>query len=151
MTNLLHKLSLLQGLEEAAFKTIHAHLTSVKCAKGKTLFKEGEPSNGLYMLVKGTLEVKSNNQSICRVGAGKSVGEMGAITLHPRSADVIAAEDCELMFLSLESLNQVINQYPIWGLQIYKNVIVYLSSNLKDKNFIFEAERLLDNINIDLE
>ena len=58
---------------------------------GDTFIHQGEPSDCLYMIVDGEVDIRIPSVgTIATRGPGTSVGELGLISHHPRSADCVA-------------------------------------------------------------
>lgn len=86
-------------------------------AKGLTLIKTGDPGHHLFFVLKGELDIYRNRQDgsnikLGTVTAGEIVGEMALMTDAPRSADVIAAVDSELLKLSKIGYDVLIARHP---------------------------------------
>lgn len=105
------------GGTEFTFKTIQLKL-------GNVLFKEGEESKGAYLLKTGKLAVsrKENGKNVFlgEVKPGEFVGEMAHITGEPRSADVTASEDSELVEIPCGTLDLLIFSKPTWTKALLK-------------------------------
>ncbi|MGK5091320.1 diguanylate cyclase [Deltaproteobacteria bacterium TL4] len=78
--------------------------TLVYLAENEYLLREGETDfQEMYILVEGSLAVMSRSKFILRLEMpGDVVGEMAVIDPAPRSADVIAEKDCQLIAFSAE-------------------------------------------------
>jgi len=92
-------------------------MTGRQFAQGQILFREGDPSDGVLRLLRGTVEVVRELDGdlilLGTVGAGQLVGEMGVVENQPRSATVRAASDVEAEFLSpTEFLDQIVGSPP---------------------------------------
>jgi hypothetical protein len=88
-------------------------MTWTHFAEGQILFREGDPSDGVFRLLSGTVEVvrELDGEPILlgRVGAGQFVGEMGIVENRPRSATVRAASEVEAEFFNpTEFLDQIV-------------------------------------------
>ncbi|MDW8469486.1 MAG: cyclic nucleotide-binding domain-containing protein [Burkholderiales bacterium] len=57
---------------------------------GGRLFDEGDPGDGLYLLLSGEIEVSKRARPLARLGAGSVLGEISLLTSEPRSASVRA-------------------------------------------------------------
>jgi CRP-like cAMP-binding protein len=85
-------------------------------AKGEVLFLEGEPGNGMYVVVSGRLRVEriganGDSQTIGYRTGGDVIGEMALLDGGPRSAQVTAATPCRLLvFLGPEFERTVLAQ-----------------------------------------
>ncbi|MEO1018252.1 MAG: cyclic nucleotide-binding domain-containing protein, partial [Pseudomonadota bacterium] len=75
-------------------------------ATGEVLFKEGEPSDRIALILEGALrvikQVDDEAIELGRITAGQFVGEMGVIEQRPRNATVTAESPTTVEFLSLE-------------------------------------------------
>jgi NTE family protein len=116
--------SLLQGaamfrhLDAAQRADMAEHLEWFVLPGGATLFEAGDPSDALYILRSGSLgafrttEQDSLPRLIGVVAAGETVGELGVIVDQPRSATVRALRDSELLRLSREAFQRLVDQQP---------------------------------------
>ncbi len=90
----------------ASYVTLHA---------GELLFSEGDPSDSVYVVDTGELEVIANAQGhpivVARLGRTQLVGEMGVLRNRSRSATMRAATEVKLLrvdadiFLNLVTTN----------------------------------------------
>jgi CRP-like cAMP-binding protein len=89
-------------------------MTPTHFAEGQILFREGDPADGVFRLLSGTVDVLRELDSdlilLGTVGAGQLVGEMGVVENRPRSATVRAAGVVEAEFLNpTEFLDQIVS------------------------------------------
>src|SRR5690606_41153917 len=81
----------------------------ISVAAGETLFREGDPPGPAYLIERGTLEVSAlrdgEQMVLGTLGPGDLLGEMALIDQAPRTAAVVALEDCTLMNRKSTSLN----------------------------------------------
>lgn len=81
-------------------------MTELEFKAGNTVFREGDLSNAVCLIRRGTVEVlKQIDDDVVRlgsVGEGEFVGEMGVIEKRPRGATVKAESDVTLEMLSEE-------------------------------------------------
>jgi hypothetical protein len=87
-------------------------MTRTHFAEGQILFSEGEPSDSVFRLLSGFVEVvrELDGDSIVlgRVGAGQFIGEMGIVENRRRNATVRAASEIEVEILTpSEFLDQI--------------------------------------------
>jgi len=78
--------------------------------KGVILFKEEEPGDEAYLVIKGSVEVYRTHggkkRQLAIVGAGEIIGEMSLVDNQPRMASARAVEDTVLVCISQENLQQ---------------------------------------------
>lgn len=89
--------------------------------KDKVICKENEKSYLMYVIKKGTVNLYKNSNLIQDIQIGDFFGEQALLYDLPSSATAIAAEDCELLALTKDHLDIVMNRVskPI----LYKNVL----------------------------
>jgi CRP-like cAMP-binding protein len=77
---------------------------------------EGEPSRGLYVLLKGNVSVYKNDitgSSMHRIAIleeGSYFGELSLFDKHPRTATVAAESVCQMFFLDAEKFESFLEQ-----------------------------------------
>lgn len=105
-----------------------------KLAKDTYLFREGDPADAMYILKTGLLAVtKTKGQSevmLAEINPGSMVGEMGLFDNKPRSANVKAIKETEVIALPYDSLNKQLDQLPVWVRAILKN----LNETIRESN-----------------
>lgn len=83
-----------------------AEMTSVP--GGQYFFREHDKATAMYVMESGEISILKywNDQQyeIGRLGPGDCFGEMALIDLFPRSASVLAVQDCTAITLSTESV-----------------------------------------------
>ena len=87
-------------------------MTRTHFAEGQILFREGDPSDGVFRLLSGTVDVfrelDGDPIRLGTVGAGQFIGEMGVVENRPRSATARATSEVEVEFLNpIEFLDQI--------------------------------------------
>ncbi len=98
---------------------------------GEFVFKEGERSSELYLLLKGAVEVIKNGESIARIAEPYSYfGEMAALLNEPRTASVRVVEDAEFVKVPGDKIESIIDVSPVIG----KKIMTALSRRLLDTN-----------------
>ena len=74
-------------------------MTRTHFAEGQILFREGDPSDGVFRLLRGTVDVVRELGGdlilLGTVGAGQFIGEMGLVENQPRSATARADAGAE--------------------------------------------------------
>jgi len=85
--------------------------------KGTVIFLQGEPGNILYVIEAGRVRIviaspEGRELEIAEYGPGEFVGDMALLDGEPRSADAIAAEDCQLAILQREDFTRFIETHP---------------------------------------
>ena len=105
-----------------------------RISKDEYLFKEGDFPDCMYIVRSGGFAItKTKNKSevvLAEIGVGAMVGEMALFDSKPRSANVKATKDSEVVALPYKALEQQLMQLPEWIRAIVKT----LNQNLRDAN-----------------
>ncbi|MGK5083386.1 cyclic nucleotide-binding domain-containing protein [Bdellovibrionota bacterium FG-1] len=109
------------------------------------LFKEGEPSDALFIVIEGQLEVRNHETVISKVPLYGIVGEMGIFTGRQRSAAVVALEESRVLRIPAQDLLEHIEKDHEIGFKLYRNVTAILAEHLANSNLVVE---FLEAINI---
>jgi NTE family protein len=105
----LSALPLFAGLEPAALAELRDHADQVVLEAGSYLLHAGEPSDSLYVVRNGRLQVLQNDVILRELGRGDVVGELGFLIDAPRSASVRAVRDSTLVRLTKIEFDKIAN------------------------------------------
>ncbi len=93
-------LPLFAGLDAATMAELRDHAEQVDLEAGSYLFHAGEPSDSLYVVESGRLQVIQNEVIVTELGRGEVIGELGLLIAAPRSASIRAVRDSTLVRLT---------------------------------------------------
>ncbi len=101
---------------------------------GQVLFREGDASDGMYLVRKGEilvyLEKGDSEVKLAKVTAGAMIGEMALFDKKPRSASAKATTDTEVTKIGNDDFNKIMKQIPKW----FVTLMVSLSTRLRETN-----------------
>ena len=93
---------------------------------GETITREGDPSEGWFVLLNGKIGVVKRDLSIMEFSeSGTVFGELGCFLEIPRTATLQALEPTSLLYVNLE-LDDLIENHPA----IAKKIIVSLADRV---------------------
>lgn len=119
-----------------------------KVARDTYLFREGDAPDAMYILKTGELAItKTKGTSeiiLATLSPGGMVGEMAIFDMKPRSANVKALKESEVIVLPYDSLTKQMEALPVWTKAIMKT----MNENLREAN---KKIKLLENANPDAE
>jgi predicted RND superfamily exporter protein len=102
---------------------------------GQAIVRQGELGNEMFVLIDGKAEVRitvnGHSRVVRELSRGDVFGEMGLIRHHQRTADVIAAENVEVLVVNERFLTRMQRRYPRIGAKIFLNVAKILSDRLE--------------------
>ena len=101
-------------LSAAELEAIAAILETQEVAAGKDLFREGDPGEGLYLVVSGEIDVVKRGprgeRSLARLGPGGVLGEMSLITADARSATGRSLRDTRVFKLPAQRFRAMLGE-----------------------------------------
>jgi CRP-like cAMP-binding protein len=96
-------MALCRALSASELEAVAAIIEPRQVAAGGDLFREGEPGDGMFLVVSGEISVikrgPSGEHSLARLGAGGVLGEMSLVTTDARSATGRALVDTQALYL----------------------------------------------------
>ena len=102
--------------------------------KDEILFREGDPSDAMYVIKKGRIAItkaKGNSEiTLAELKPGEMLGEMAFFDNKPRSAGAKAAQESEVIMLPFSALHAQFKTFPEWLRAMVKTV----NSHLRNAN-----------------
>lgn len=104
------------GPDEAVLREAEQALEWVSVPAGTELIRQGDAADYLYFVVSGRLRVflgtGGGRRPVADLGRGELVGEIAVLTGEPRTADVVAMRDSEVVRLPQEAVLQMAHHSP---------------------------------------
>lgn len=99
------------------------------------VFFQGEPSDSLYMVLKGTVKVSETSTDghekiLDILGANEIFGELALLDGHPRSATITTCEPSELATISQQDFRRFVTTRP----EVLWKVVVALCERIRKTN-----------------
>ena len=92
------KLAMLKGVSLFAemrpkdLESVERLADTVDIEAGRTLMRQGDHGNEMYVIAKGTVRIERNGKHLADLGPGNAVGEMSLLSEGPRLATVTTLE-----------------------------------------------------------
>ncbi|MCU1601709.1 MAG: conserved transrane transport protein, partial [Frankiales bacterium] len=102
-------LPMFRGLSAKGLAALERAAEDVELNAGAYLFKQGDPSDALYVVRTGRLQVLQGDVVLTELARGAVLGELGLLTDEVRSASVRAVRDSRLVRLSREDFTALAN------------------------------------------
>lgn len=145
MKEFLKKVSFLSNLGDEVIEKLTQRFSKKAYPEGTVIVEQNEIGNFLYIILKGRVKV-------CIIGEdGREVmlstlrendffGEMSVIDKKPRSASVIALEDCELLVIHRKNFIEMIREFP----QLSLEILSVMAQRLRKADAQIETLALMD-------
>jgi len=106
---------------------------------GKTIFKEDEPGNRLYIIAEGEVRISRNvpgsgEEALAVLKTGACFGEMAVLDRSTRSTDAIANTDCVLLTITRSDFEMLLDFDRDIGYKVLWSTVRLLCSRLRVTN-----------------
>jgi len=129
IVEILQKAPLWSGLTERELKVIAHSFKELKYETGDVIVRKGEAGIGFYLIMDGTVEVRSEGQILSKLEPGQFFGEMSVVDGQPRSADVVAVEPLRCLALTSWSFKSIVSEHPKMALKLLQESVRRLRMN----------------------
>ena len=123
------------GLDAASLELLSQRAAAVSVGRGRHFFLEGEQGQAMYVLQAGRVEIyrswQGESKLLRRMKPGDCFGEMALIDLSPRSASVLALEDCEALEITPMLLQALHEQNSEQFTLLHMNISREISRRLR--------------------
>ena len=117
MENVLARSPLFEMLGARDRERIASSLELLSLGSGETLFRRGTEGAAIYLIKAGRVEVRGaaadgQEVELATLTPHQFFGEVSFLTGVPRTATIVALEDCELLKLDGRELRRLVEDYP---------------------------------------
>ncbi|HEX4422511.1 MAG TPA: cyclic nucleotide-binding domain-containing protein [Kofleriaceae bacterium] len=122
---------LFAGMPSDALQALVANLQLVSLERGEILYREGDPSDALYVIAEGEVAVQTASppRSETRLGGGAFLGEVALMTDQPRTATVVCEKAAELLRIDRHTLSRVLANHG----DVLRAVLRFVRDRLVDR------------------
>jgi CRP/FNR family cyclic AMP-dependent transcriptional regulator len=141
----LRNVPLFSGLEESELERLARVAGRRRVGRSEQVVRAGETADALLIMLTGRAKVTNFDEEgreviLAWLGPGEFFGEMGLIDDSPRSANVIAVENCELMVLGKQEFQRCMKD----NFQVAQKLMQILVRRLREADRHIESLALLD-------
>jgi CRP-like cAMP-binding protein len=136
---LLKQAHIFKDLDEGELARVAEVCHEQKFVSAKTIFKEGEPGNRLYIIAEGEVRISrqipgSGEEALAVLKVGSIFGEMAILDQSERSTDAIANTDCTLITITRSDFELLIDFNRDIAYKVLWAVVRLLSGRLRQTN-----------------
>jgi CRP-like cAMP-binding protein len=122
----------LSTLDDTEVLTIVGESSNLFWAAGGTVVEHGSTADGLYIVLSGEVLVRTPDGTEVNVlGPGEFFGEFSLLLDAPRRHDVVAVEDTELMVVSKERIERLLEEHAEFGREVRSRLEARLVENAR--------------------
>ncbi len=124
---------LLEGLSFTEAKQFLSVGTVLNCTVGCSIIQSGDVGDEMFVLLSGSAEVRGSEgaEPLALLEKGDVFSELGFLAQTPRTADVVAVDDLEVLILTQEFLRKAMEKMPEISLKVLFNLSIVLCGRLK--------------------
>ena len=106
-----------------------------ECGVDTFVFQEGDPSDVMYVVLDGEIDIKVGDETLETLGAGEILGEMALIDAKPRSATAVARTGSRLAIVDAVHFQFMVQQTPYFAIHVMR----VLADRLRKTNAKIES------------
>lgn len=118
---------LFSALPEKSLQSVLPYLRLIKLKAGQVLFSEGDPYDGLYIVVRGMFSIRQKTdwgeRELCTVHELDMFGEMEALNPSARVASLLALVDSSCLHLAAGGFDRLVELEPSFILKMSRELI----------------------------
>lgn len=139
---MLKKMKVFSGLASADLEKIATVMKYEKKSSASQLILEDQKASEVFFIIDGRVRIEmarvqgGNPEFLTTIGAGDTVGELALARLGRRTASALTQMDTELCYCDAKELNQLFDDNPTIGLQVFRNLTNIIADRLGDMNFM---------------
>lgn len=135
----LKQVPVFENLKRRELKEISKIVHKREFLKDEAVFKINTPGLGMYVILKGEIEVSGEDGTQFAVlNHGDFLGETALINEEKRSANAKALKDTSVIAFFRSDLLDIMNRNPVFGTKILFNLSNIMATRLKKTNKLLE-------------
>ncbi|RVE59440.1 hypothetical protein OJAV_G00188660 [Oryzias javanicus] len=128
------QLPVFKGASRGCLRSLSLHIKTSFCVPGEYLIRQGDALHANYFVCSGSLEVLKDDMVLAILGKGDLIGSdlPGSEQVIKTNADVKALTYCDLQYISVRGLREVLELYPEYASVFASDIHNNLTYNLRE-------------------
>jgi len=101
----------LAPLADDVVRVLAAHTAQEEFSSGASLHREGEPTESVHYLVRGSVELRTNDEKVATLSSGDVAGSVGALTGDRRHHSCVAKEETVTLRIESRDLRDIVEDH----------------------------------------
>ncbi len=114
----LEGIGLFSRCAKSDLKIIARHAETMRLEPGRTIVREGDDGDALFVLISGAAVVERDGKQVATLGPGDYFGALALLDPAPRAATVTATDDVELAVLGIRMFRVLLRELPPLGAKL---------------------------------
>ncbi|XP_066542276.1 potassium voltage-gated channel subfamily H member 8 [Hoplias malabaricus] len=130
------QLPLFESASRGCLRSLSLIIKTSFCAPGEFLIRQGDALQAIYFVCSGSMEVLKDNTVLAILGKGDLIGSdsLTRDQVIKTNANVKALTYCDLQYISLKGLREVLRLYPEYAQKFISEIQHDLTYNLREGN-----------------
>jgi CRP-like cAMP-binding protein len=91
--DVLQRFTLFEGVDEGSLRSLVEQAQEFDFPRGHVIAREGQLGTGMFLILKGTVNIVRHGVTVDTSGPGEIVGELSLLDQAPRIASLVASDD----------------------------------------------------------
>ncbi|XP_042162685.1 potassium voltage-gated channel subfamily H member 3 [Oncorhynchus tshawytscha] len=128
------QLPLFESASRGCLRSLSLIIKTSFCAPGEYLIRQGDALQAIYFVCSGSMEVLKDNTVLAILGKGDLIGSdsLTKKQVIKTNANVKALTYCDLQYISLKGLREVLRLYPEYAQKFISEIQHDLTYNLRE-------------------
>uniref|UniRef100_A0A3Q3LYM8 Voltage-gated delayed rectifier potassium channel KCNH4 n=1 Tax=Mastacembelus armatus TaxID=205130 RepID=A0A3Q3LYM8_9TELE len=128
------QLPLFESASRGCLRSLSLIIKTSFCAPGEFLIRQGDALQAIYFVCSGSMEVLKDNTVLAILGKGDLIGSdsLTKEQVIKTNANVKALTYCDLQYISLKGLREVLRLYPEYAQKFISEIQHDLTYNLRE-------------------
>ncbi|XP_028663354.1 potassium voltage-gated channel subfamily H member 8 [Erpetoichthys calabaricus] len=128
------QLPLFESASRGCLRSLSLSIKTSFCAPGEYLIRQGDALQAIYFVCSGSMEVLKDNTVLAILGKGDLIGSdfLAKEQVIKTNANVKALTYCDLQYISLKGLREVLRLYPEYAQKFIGEIQHDLTYNLRE-------------------
>ncbi|XP_075685829.1 voltage-gated delayed rectifier potassium channel KCNH8-like isoform X2 [Rhinoderma darwinii] len=128
------QLPIFESASRGCLRSLSLSIKTSFCAPGEYLIRQGDALQAIYFVCSGSMEVLKDNTVLAILGKGDLIGSdnLNKNRVIKTNANVKALTYCDLQYISLKGLREVLELYPEYSHKFISEIQHDLTYNLRE-------------------